>query len=120
MGTNGEPEVRGKQRAMTTKRGGGISGANRSRENAIAHLDTRRAERNEHALELVVVRIHEELERQGVSALKLPVAPLVSAAGSLVRLRKAARLAGARYGWTKTRTTKVIDDDDFEWLVMYD
>ena len=61
---------------MTTKRGGDTSGAGRSREGGVAHLAARRAERDEHALELVVVRIHEELERQGVSALKLPVAPL--------------------------------------------
>ena len=40
--------------------------------------------------------------------------------GSVERLRKAGRLAGARYGWTKTRTTKVVDDAGAEWLVVYE
>ena len=61
-----------------------------------------------------------ELERQRVSALKVPVDEFVSVLGSLERLRKAGRLAGARYGWTKTGTTKVVDDAGVEWLVLYE
>jgi len=80
---------------MTTRRGDDTSGAGPSGGGGVAYLGARRAERDEQTLERVVERIHEEVVRQGVSALKLPVDPLVSTAGSLERLRKAARRAGA-------------------------
>lgn len=104
---------------MTTKRGEQTGGA-ASRAGGVANLDARRAARDAQVFEQVVEQIHGELVRQGVSALKIPVDAFVPAAGSLERLRRAARLAGARYGWAKTRTTKVVDDGGVEWLVMGD
>ena len=95
-------------------------GKRSSRPRGVSRLDDQRAARDAVVFEEVVARILEEVVGRDVNALKLSVEELVPRVGSVERLRKAARLAGARRGWKKTHTTKVIDHDGVEWLIMYE